>query len=110
LARVYLLQGHAGDAYMQIERNARPLVKDNQSLQAQADYWEAISLEQLGETKAAEHYWHNLLVLPPDFVLSKEVVPADWRAQAGQRLEITPSPTATPKLTPTVTPKVTQTP
>jgi tetratricopeptide (TPR) repeat protein len=110
LARVYLLQGHAGEAYSQIERNARPLVKNDQSLQAQADYWEAISLEQLGETKAAEHYWHNLLVLPPDFVLSKEVVPADWRAQAGQRLEITPSPTATPKLTPTVTPKVTQTP
>jgi tetratricopeptide (TPR) repeat protein len=108
LARVYLLQGHAGDAYMQIERNARPLVKDNQSLQAQADYWEAISLEELEETKAAEHYWHNLLALPSDFVLPKEVVPDDWREQAKQYLEITPSPTATPTFT--STPKVTQTP
>ena len=108
LARVYLLQGHAGDAYMQIERNARPLVKDNQSLQAQADYWEAICLEELGETKAAEHYWHNLLALPPDFMLPEEVVPADWREQARQYLAITPSPTATPTFT--STPKVTQTP
>jgi len=94
LARVYLFQGHAGDAYMQIERNARPLVKNDQSLQAQADYWEAISLEELGETKAAEHYWRNLLALPPDYELPKEVVPADWRAQARQRLATTPSPTA----------------
>ena len=108
LARVYLFQGHAGDAYMQIERNARPLVKDNQSLQAQADYWEAISLEELGETKAAEHYWRNLLALPPDFMLPEEVVPADWREQARQYLAITPSPTATPTFT--STPKVTQTP
>jgi tetratricopeptide (TPR) repeat protein len=96
LARVYLRQGQAGDAYMQIERNARPLVKNNQSLQAQADYWEAISLEQLGETKPAEHYWHNLLALPPDFVLPKEVVPVNWREQARQYLEITPSPTDEP--------------
>jgi hypothetical protein len=81
---------------MQIERNARPLVKNNQSLQAQADYWEAISLEQLGETKPAEHYWHNLLALPLDFVLPKEVVPANWREQARQYLEITPSPTDEP--------------
>jgi tetratricopeptide (TPR) repeat protein len=113
LARVYLLRGHAGDAYMQIERNVRPLVKNNQSLQAQADYWEAICLEQLNEIQNAEHYWRNLLELPADFVLPKEVVPADWRAQARQRLATTtPSPTATPKLTPTptVTPKVTQTP
>jgi len=108
LARVYLLQGHAGDAYMQIERNVRPSVKNDLSLQAQADYWEAISLEELGETKAAEHYWHNLLALPPDFVLPKEVVPANWREQARQYLEITPSPTATPTFT--STPKVTQTP
>ena len=96
LARVYLLQGHPGDAYMQIERNARPLVKNNQSLQAQADYWEAISLEQLGETKAAEIYWHNLLALPPDFVSPKEAIPANWREQARQYLEITPSPTDEP--------------
>jgi len=109
LARVYLLQGHAGDAYLQIERNARPLVKNSQSLQAQADYWEAVSLEELGETKAAEHYWRNLLALPPDFVLPKEVVPADWREQAIRRLATaTPSPTNTPTFT--STPKVTQTP
>jgi len=111
LARVYLLQGHAGDAYMQIERNVRPLVKNDLSLQAQADYWEAISLEELGETKAAEHYWYNLLALPSDFVLPKEVVPADWREQARQHLEITLSPTVTPTLTPTPssTPKRTAT-
>jgi tetratricopeptide (TPR) repeat protein len=109
LARVYLLRGHAGDAYMQIERNVRPLVKNNQSLQAQADYWEAICLEQLNEIQNAEHYWRNLLELPADFVLPKEVVPADWRAQARQRLATTtPSLTATPTFT--STPKVTQTP
>jgi len=113
LARVYLFQGYAGDAYIQIERYARPLVKDNQSLEAQADYWEAICLEQLGEIKAAEHYWHNLLALPSDFVLPKEVVPADWRGQARQYLEITPSPRATATMTRTptftITPKVTPT-
>lgn len=113
LARVYLLQGHAGNAYMQIERDVRPLVKNNRLLQAQADYWEAICLEQLNEPQNARHYWRNLLELPADFVLPKEVVPADWRAQARGRLAVTPSPTATPTVTPTptftITPKVTPT-
>ncbi len=113
LARVYLLQGHAGNAYMQIERDVRPLVKNNRLLQAQADYWEAICLEQLNEPQNAKHYWRNLLELPADFGLPKEVVPADWRDQARGRLAVTPSPTATPKVTPTptftITPKVTPT-
>ena len=109
LARVYLLQGHAGDAYMQIERDVRPLVKNNRLLQAQADYWEAICLEQLNEPQNAEHYWRNLLELPADFVLPKEVVPTDWRDQARGRLAVTPSPTATPKVTQTPTPASTLT-
>ncbi len=108
LARVYLMQGSAGNAYMQIERDVRPLVKNNRLLQAQADYWEAICLDQLNEPQNAEHYWRNLLELPADFVLPKEVVPADWRDQARQRLVVTPSPTAAPTFT--STPKVTQTP
>lgn len=103
LARVYLLQGHAGNAYMQIERDVRPLVKNNRLLQAQADYWEAICLEQLNEPQNAKHYWRNLLELPADFGLPKEVVPADWRDQARGRLAVTPSPTATPKVTLTLT-------
>jgi tetratricopeptide (TPR) repeat protein len=109
LARVYLLQGHAGDAYMQIEQNVRPLVRNRPSLQAQADYWEAVSLDELGEAKAAEQYWQRLLALPADFVLPEEVVPADWRAQAARRLATaTPSPSVTP--TPSRTPTATGTP
>ncbi|MDI6768774.1 MAG: tetratricopeptide repeat protein [Anaerolineales bacterium] len=104
LARVYLMQGQAGNAYMQIERDVRPLVKNNRLLQAQADYWEAICLEELNETRNAERYWRNLLELPADFVMPKDVVPADWREQARRRLATaTPSPTATPKVTPTPT-------
>ena len=103
LGRVYELQNKTGDAYMQIEQKAHPLAKTDQT-KAQVYYWEALTLEEIGDplsTEGARNAWYQLIALPED------AMPAEWRMQAFEHLEITP--TFTPTLTPTITPTVSPT-
>ncbi len=93
LARVLDMQKKPGDAYMQIEQKAYPLAKTD-STKAQVYYWEALFLEEIGDTlslQGANNAWYQLIALPAD------AMPADWRTQAFQYLNITP--TFTPTLT-----------
>ncbi len=72
---------------------------------AQVYYWEALTLEEIGDPlsiEGARNAWYELIALPAD------AMPAEWRSQAFDHLKITP--TFTPSLTPTITPTVTLTP
>jgi tetratricopeptide (TPR) repeat protein len=103
LGRAYEMQKKPGDAYMQIEQKAHPLAKTDLT-KAQVYYWEAITLEEIGDPLSAEgarNAWTQLIALPA------EAMPEEWRVQAFEHLEITP--TFTPTLTPTITPTFTLT-
>jgi tetratricopeptide (TPR) repeat protein len=103
LARALDMQKKPGDAYMQVQTYALPLAKTD-STKAQVYYWEALYLEEIGDKlslQGASNVWYQLIALPAD------AMPADWRTQAFQYLNITP--TFTPTLTPTVTPTSTST-
>ncbi|MCS7010274.1 MAG: tetratricopeptide repeat protein [Anaerolineales bacterium] len=95
LARAYYGQGRPGDAYVQVNNNALPLAKSDQT-KAQCYYWQAIFLEAVPNLESSREYWRRLLALPAD------AMPAEWRQQAFEKLGITP--TATKTLTPTKTP------
>ena len=98
LARAYDMQGKPGDAYVQAETYAVPLAKSD-STKAQVYYWEALYLEEIGDSlslEGARNAWYKLIALPAD------VMPAEWRTEAFQHLKITPTPTKT--LIPTITP------
>jgi tetratricopeptide (TPR) repeat protein len=106
LARAYFMQGKPGDAYIQAEQNALPLAHLD-GTKAQVYYWEALFLEAIGDPVSdigAHNNWNRLIALPAD------VMPEEWRTEAYQHLNITPTftPTFTPTLgltkTPTKTP------
>jgi tetratricopeptide (TPR) repeat protein len=104
LGRVYEMQKKAGAAYIQIEQKAKPLAKTDKT-KAQVYYWEALTLEEIGDALSAEgarNAWYELIALPAD------AMPAEWRDQAFSHLKITP--TFTPTLSPTITPTSTLTP
>ena len=100
LATSYDQQGQPGDAYVQVELNAYPLAKTNEE-KAQAYYWEAHYLVEQGDTlslQGAQNAWNELISLPPD------AMPAAWRDEAYQFLNITPTYTPTLHATLTQTP------
>lgn len=106
LARAYFIQGNPGDAYVQVETNAYPLARTNEA-KAQVFYWAAKFLEQIDDEssqRAAGNYLRMLINLPAD------VMPPEWRQEAFERLNITPtftrtaSRTRTPSPTPTLNP------
>ena len=104
LAMAYDQQGQPGDAYIQVDLNAYPLAKTNED-KAQVFYWEAHYLEEMGDTislEGAGNAWNQLILLPA------EAMPATWRNEAYQHLNITP--TYTPTLHVTLTQTLTQTP
>ncbi len=100
LALVYDRQGKPGDAYMQIERNVLPKAHST-AARAQAYYWESIFLEEMNDLPGERASWYRLINLPA------EAMPQEWRQQAYQHLNITPTftPTLRPSRTPTGTPK-----
>jgi tetratricopeptide (TPR) repeat protein len=110
LARAFFLQGKPGNAWAQVEKQALPLAKTDET-KAQAYYWEAIFVEEIGDptsVAAARNYWNKMMALPAD------AMPAAWRAEASQHLKVTPTsvPTQSPTRTParTTTPSPTRTP
>ncbi len=101
LMRVYILQEHFGDAYLQGERALSLAETDEEK--AQAYYWRAINFEKREEPGNEAKSWNDLLALP------EEAVSVAVREQAKTRLQAlhtpTPSPTAGKKTkTMTVTP------
>lgn len=104
LARALDLQKKPGDAYIQIEQRVSPLAKTN-ATKAQVYYYEAVYLQEIGDKlslQGADNAWNKLIALPAD------VMPLDWRNQAFQYLNITP--TYTPTVIPTIISKYTSTP
>ncbi len=106
LMRVYILQGHYGDAYLQGERTLSLAQEDEEK--AQIYYWRAINFEKREEPANEAKSWNDLLALP------EGVVSASMREQAQKRLLLLASPTPSPtvakgKKTATSTPKVTAT-
>jgi hypothetical protein len=80
--------------------NAYPLAKTNEQ-KAQVYYWEAHFLDEMGDPQSllgAGNAWNQLIMLPP------EAMPAAWRTEAYQHLNITPTYTPTLHITLTQTP------
>ena len=101
LTRAFILQGHYGDAYVQIDGSKHLVEKDSQM--AQFYYWRAISLEHSNNLPAAYKDWQALLALPPS------AAAPEMRAEALQRMAAISTPTLSPTLsgkakTPMVTP------
>jgi tetratricopeptide (TPR) repeat protein len=100
LARALDSQGKYRDAYIQMEQKVYPLAKTD-GTKAQVYYYEAIYLQEFGDplsTQGAENAWTKLIALP------ETAMPADWRTQAFQALNITPTPASTLPVTATPTP------
>jgi tetratricopeptide (TPR) repeat protein len=103
LARALDLQGKYRDAYIQMDQKVYPLAKTD-GTKAQVYYYEALYLQEFGDPvskQGADNAWTKLIALPED------AMPADWRTQAFQSLNITP--TFTPSSSPTITPTPTST-
>jgi tetratricopeptide (TPR) repeat protein len=100
LAQTYIKMGFAGDAYVEIKNRAAKLALTDGQL-AQLYYWEATALDELGNASAVT-YWQELLDLPA------EVMPAEWRTLAMEK--IAARYTATPTLTFSPTPTKSSTP
>jgi tetratricopeptide (TPR) repeat protein len=98
LARAYLGLGFPGDAYVEIKDHAAKLGQSDEK-KAQVYYWEATALDAL-ENASALIYWQSLLDLPED------IMPAEWRITAQERIQasITASPTSEQTQTPISTP------
>jgi len=101
LARAYFAENHSGTAYIQANQVAEPLTETDDQ-RAEVYYYEAIFLEKMGETGAANETWHHLIQLPA------EAMPEAWRNEAFVHLGIKPS--KTPTLRYTLTPTPTETP
>ncbi len=97
LGRALDTEQKPGDAYVQVQNNAYPLAKTD-SDKAQVYYWEGTFLEELNKKADALDSWNLLISLPTN------AMPADWRTQAFQYLNITPTPTLYPTLIPTWAP------
>ena len=106
LAHAFFMQEKPRDAYQQAELGALPLAHLDGAL-AQVYYWEAVSLEAIGDPQAvssARICWNKLIALPAD------AMPESWRAEAFSHLNITPTYTSTPSPTMTPTNTITGTP
>ncbi|MEA2009053.1 MAG: hypothetical protein U9O54_08015, partial [Chloroflexota bacterium] len=77
---------------------------ENDTQLAQAHYWWALTLEELGKFYAARESWQVLLDLPT------EAVPEAWLEEAEAHLLPTSTPTETSTPAPTLTPTPTDTP
>jgi tetratricopeptide (TPR) repeat protein len=99
LARALHMDGLAGDAYIEAQNNAYPLARTD-AQKAEVYYWEAIFLDEMGEIPTAKDSWYRLIGLPAT------AMPEEWRNQAFEYLDITPTFTPTPRAsrTPTATP------
>jgi len=100
LGQAYMQQEEFGAAYQQF--NLADAYNETELQQAEMTYWRALSLDGLGEERAALRDYTILLAL-------EDVdLPEEWLEQARQRLGVTPTvevtPTATGK-TATPTPK-----
>ncbi len=103
LARALDSQGKYRDAYIQMDQTVYPLAKTD-GTKAQVYYYEATYLLEFGDPlskQGADNAWTKLIALPED------AMPADWRTQAFQSLNITPTYTPTPS--PTITPMLSST-
>ncbi len=97
-----LLAGRAVDAYRALQVAEKLAEADQQK--ANVYYWEALSLEKLGNPNAAITTWKSLLALP------KAAVPQDWSKTAQAHLLTLNPSTSTPTVTVTiVTPTPTST-
>lgn len=103
LMRVYILQEHFGDAYLQGERALSLAETDEEK--ALAYYWRAINFEHREEPGNEAASWEELLALP------SKALSQSMRKQAEKRLLAlyTPTPSPTPGKK-TVTPNPTKTP
>lgn len=110
LAQTYIKMGFPRDAYLEIKDRAAKLATTDEQL-AKVYYWEATALDELGNASAVT-YWEYLFALP------EEVMPAEWRILALEKIAalytatptLTNSPTPTPTKTATLTPIVTKVP
>ena len=74
-----------------MDQKVYPLAKTD-ATKAQVYYYEALYLQEIGDPlskQGADNAWTKLIALPAD------VMPADWRTQAFQYLNITPTYTPT---------------
>jgi tetratricopeptide (TPR) repeat protein len=98
-----LLADRGLDAYHALQVAEKLALEDQQK--ASVYYWQALSLEQLGNPTAAIAVWKSLLTLP------KQAVSSDWVKTAQAHLLTLNPPTQTQTLTSTYkTPTVTVTP
>ena len=99
LGQAFMLVEKYGNAYQQFSVAEAYAVSDRDN--AEIFYWQAQSLDQLGEIKPEILSLQNLLALPPD------TIPTEWISFAQQRLQALSTPTSTPV---TVTPTSTRQP
>jgi tetratricopeptide (TPR) repeat protein len=104
LAQAYIKMGNPGDAYQLIKDRITKLAQSDRQI-AEIYYWQAIALDGL-ENASAVSFWQKLLDLPED------VMPAEWRIQAQDRIAvlITRTPTPAFTITPTRTLTLAKTP
>ena len=92
LGRALLIAGRLEEALSQIS-GSQVLSQDDRQL-AEVHYWRAMTLEALGDKRAAVKEWQALLKLP------KPAVPIEWIAFAQKHLaSLTPEPSRSPTLT-----------
>ena len=102
LGQAFMLVEKYGNAYQQFSVAEAYAVSDRDN--AEIFYWQAQSLDQLGEIKPEILSLQNLLALPPD------TIPTEWISFAQQRLQALSTPTSTPvTVTPTSTRQPTRT-
>jgi tetratricopeptide (TPR) repeat protein len=85
LALAYDLDGHSGDAYLQMEAALGLAETDEQK--AFGYYYEATFLEKINDLQSARLKWRYLLALP------EEAMPEEWRNTAMDHLGLTATPT-----------------
>ena len=93
--RALLAAGRLGDALGQINRSLNLAKMDEEK--AQAYYWRALTLEEIGNMPSALKDWKALLALP------EEAYPNEWKELAEEHLQTTSTPAPTLTLTPSPT-------
>jgi len=111
LVRVYMLQEHYGDAFLQGEQALALAETDEEK--ARAYYWRGLNFEKREEFDNAAESWQELLALP------RSVMIKEMRTEAQEHFfdiytptptkTLSPTKTATETLTPTRTPTTTKT-
>ncbi|MDR3577696.1 MAG: tetratricopeptide repeat protein [Anaerolineaceae bacterium] len=102
LGQAFMLVEKYGNAYQQFSVAEAYAASDRD--RAEIYYWQAQSLDQLGQIKPELLSLQQLLALPPD------TIPPEWISYAQQRIQALATPTNTPvTLTPTSTHQPTRT-